>query len=556
MTLADLRVEQRIDALDQRFAEMLVRSAGTNELVAMAAALACQAPTRGDVGVDLRTVPNGEELRAALIEARSIVRTPDEARVTPLVLDGFDLYLERTWTYQERLIAMVHARLSEGSAGAGSVSPPPPPAGEVPRSGGGGGSDVIDQLFSGDPREDGQRAAVLAAATQHLTLIAGGPGTGKTAVVVKLLALMRDARILLAAPTGKAAARMTESIRDRAVDLPMHLRPTAPEATTLHRMLGTQWGKTDFRHDRDNPLPADLVIIDEASMIDLPMMCRLLDAVPPSARLVLLGDPNQLASVELGCVFSDLVKALGPRVSRLTHTWRYSPDSGIQALADALLAGDANRSLDVLARGGGDVGFGTLESANVVDQFVAVARADSPAEALRRLRSIRVLCAHRRGPQGVESINAQIESAVRARLGIRADLAWYPGRPVMITANDNEGKLYNGDLGVAFEGPDGLRVWLETASAGVRGVPPSVLPPNETAYASTVHKSQGSEFGHVVVVLPTEASAVVTRELLYTAATRAREQVTLVTEAEVWKTGVSGRVQRMSRVGVRLALVG
>jgi exodeoxyribonuclease V alpha subunit len=543
MTLADLRLEGRIDALDQRFAEMLVRVAGANELVAMAAALACQAPTRGDVGVDLTTLPNCEAVRAALLAAKEIVREPSEQRVTPLVLDGTDLYLERTWSYQERLISMVRLRVS----GEGSF-PPPPPAGEVPRSAGGG--ELIDQLFGDDPREAGQRSAVLAAVQQHLTLIAGGPGTGKTAVVVKLLVLMRGSRVLLAAPTGKAAARMTESIRERAADLPPHLRPDAPEATTLHRMLGTQWGRTDFRHDRDNPLPTDLVIVDEASMIDLPMMCKLLDAVPPTARLVLLGDPNQLASVELGCVFSDLVKALGPNVIRLTHTWRYGAESGIQALAEAILAGDADRSLEVLARGG-DVGFGTLESAHVVDQFVAVARAASPAEALHRLRAIRVLCAHRRGRQGVEWINAQIEAAVRARLAVRADVAWYAGRPVMITANDYEGRLYNGDLGVAFEGPEGLRMWFETAD-GVRGVPPAVLPPNETAYASTVHKSQGSEFGHVVVVLPSSASALVTKELLYTAITRARSGVTAVGTAYVWRAGVEAAVTRTSRIAASL----
>jgi exodeoxyribonuclease V alpha subunit len=530
MTLAELRLDGRIDALDQRFAEMLVRVAGANERAAIAAALACQAPTRGDVGFDLGTLVDAEETRAALLAVPSIVRTPDEPRTTPLVLDGFDLYLERTWSYQDRVIAQVRARLSAVGSGGERL-------------------EGIDRLFGGDPREEGQRAAVVAAATERLALIAGGPGTGKTAVVVKLLALTRGARVLLAAPTGKAAARMSESIRDGASELPADLRPSAPEATTLHRMLGTQWGRTDLRHDGDDPLPADLVVVDEASMIDLPMMCKLLDAVPPAARLVLLGDPNQLGSVELGCVFSDLVRSLGPKVRRLTHTWRYAADGRIEALADAILAGDADRSLEVLSRGG-DVGFGTLETAGAVDAFVAVARADAPAEALRRLRALRVLCAHHRGREGVESINAHLESAVRTRLGIRADLAWYPGRPVMITANDHEGRLHNGDLGVAFEGPDGLRVWFETADGGVRAVPPAMLPPNETAYASTVHKSQGSEFGHVVVVLPREPSAIVTRELLYTAVTRCRHRVTVVGPSDTLRHGVRHRTVRMSRLAL------
>ncbi len=532
MTLEALREEGRIDGLDQRFAEMLIRLAGADPRVAEAAALASHAPTRGDVGLDLRGLPDCEETRTALAAARTIVRGPDEERAAPLVLDGTDLYLERTWAYQARLVAAARDRMS------GELEAPP----------------LVEGLFSDDPREEGQRAAVLASARRRLSLIAGGPGTGKTAVVVKLLALLNGpgVRIRLAAPTGKAAARMTESIRERAEHLPAPLRAGVRglEASTVHRLLGWTPG-TQFRHGRDNPLPADVVVVDEASMIDLPLLCKLLDAVPHDARLVLLGDPDQLASVELGSVFADLVRVLDANVSRLTHTWRYSADSGIRALAEAVLAGDGDESWAILSRGG-DVSLGEWE-APAIDCFVAVAQADSPAEALRRLRSMRVLCAHRHGMLGVESVNARLEAAVRTRLGVRPDLSWYPGRPVMVTANDHEGQLFNGDVGVAFGDP--LRVWFETAEGGVRPVAPAVLPPNEAVYASTVHKSQGSEFGHVVVVLPTQPSEILTRELLYTAVTRARERVTVAGRADVWRAAVAARVERMSRVADMLRKV-
>ena len=387
---------------------------------------------------------------------------------------------------------------------------------------------------------------------------------------------------------------MSESIRrDAKLRVPEALRDAVHvDASTIHRLL--EWrGAGRFRFHRDNPLPVDLLIVDEASMVDLPLMTRLLDAVPEGARVLLLGDPDQLASVEIGSVFADLCRACtgpvsaslaaawaatgcgqeGPTVpdpgpadalTTLQYTWRYEQGSGIEALARAVNRGAAAASLEVLH----DPAFPDVTLRPIVgrhdvvrDQVVAlatapfteVAAADSPTEALKRLRQLRVLGAVREGAWGVTALDALVAARVRAALGVPAGVDWYRGRPVMITRNDHDLKLYNGDVGVVWgEGDDDLQVWFETAEGPPRAVAPAMLPEHDTVFCTTVHKSQGSEYAHVVLVLPPGGSPVVTRELLYTGVTRAKARVTVVAGEEAWGEGVKGKVRRMSRVGERV----
>ena len=589
MTLTELATQGLLDPLDVRFAGAMGRLAETDDAqVLLGAALASRAVSEGDVGVDLRAkaelVADAEGWAAALAAVPQLVRRPDEDRPAPLVLDGTDLYLERTWGYQERLARLLRRRLSA-----------PTRRVDMGRLVG-----LLGRLSFDDPRAALQKRAAVTACHRGLSLIAGGPGTGKTAVVVKLLALLqalegqpRSLRVRLAAPTGKAAARMSESIRATAEAwLDADLRPGEVVASTIHRLLGWR-GPHRFEHDRENPLPVDLLIVDEASMIPLPLMTKLLEAVPEGARVLLLGDPDQLASVEVGSVFADLCRVCAGPVSRelcsawsaagvdvtgvavtegvasadaltvLTHTWRYAAGSGIEALARSINAGDPERSLEVLGDDAyPDVRLVTVPGlasgvlarveGEVLSSFLGVAQARSPVDALEALRSVRVLGAHRGGRIGVTALNDRLEARVRQRLSIPEDVDWFHGRPVMITRNDNEMRLYNGDVGVVASGSEGLRVWFETADRGrPREIPPAMLPEHDTVFATSVHKSQGSEYAHVVLVLPGDASALLTRDLLYTAVTRASKRVTVYARPEVWTLGVRSRVERMSRLEVQ-----
>jgi exodeoxyribonuclease V alpha subunit len=501
---------------------------------------------------------------------------------SPLVLtedkQGARLYLRRAWTAEQNIRLNIAQRLA---------LPCEVPADLQQR---------LDELFTptSDGAPDMQRLACEVAAQNRITLITGGPGTGKTTTVVKLLSLLvrtspRELQIHLAAPTGKAAARLTESISNALTKMPADKRPHMPsQAQTLHRLL-----QTNSRANQVHQLATDVVVVDEASMIDLEMMARLLQAVPPTARLILLGDKDQLASVEAGAVMSQLCTGslLKAQTVTLTHSHRFDAKSGIGQWARAVnadaadntpalkalwkdapdwlttlplqqsidgdtpepdvtrlqLASASDAKLAVGLRYGWRNWLALLDAHRPSKTALAAPCSDSQAVALlNAFTEFCVLCAVREGPLGVTQLNTQVEHA----LGL-GQSAWYAGRPVMVTRNDYALDLMNGDIGLCLPGPDGvLRVAFPAVDGGVRWVMPSRLDSVETVFAMTVHKSQGSEFAHVLLVIPAQESPVLTRELVYTGLTRAKKRLTLwAPQLGVLWNGCARRVLRSGGLG-------
>jgi exodeoxyribonuclease V alpha subunit len=338
---------------------------------------------------------------------------------------------------------------------------------------------------------------------------------------------------------------------------------------TLHRALGFDpQAPTRFRHGADNPLPADAVIVDEASMVDLALMTKLAEAVRPEARLVLLGDKDQLASVEAGAILADIYDAPGIAActSRLEKSYRYDVQSGIGSLARAINRGDAEETLAVLRSETtmpyGRVALCTLEEhrplegtlgATVREGFSVYLSATDPGERLERLTSFRVLCMHRRGPLGALTMNAAIEGHLAAAGMLDPSGTFYDGRPILITENDYQLALFNGDIGVVGEHDGRLRAAFASAEEGVRWIDLGRLPPHETVFAMTVHKSQGSEFDRVALLLPPGRSPILTRELVYTGVSRARERVDIYGSPAILKEAIDRRIERAS--GLRQLLV-
>jgi exodeoxyribonuclease V alpha subunit len=436
-------------------------------------------------------------------------------------------------------------------------------------------ADGLARLFDGTSDADArQRLAAETAVRRRLAVVAGGPGTGKTTTVARIVALLCEQAaaagavpplVALAAPTGKAAARLVEAVHAEAaaldVDRALRARIGALDASTLHRLLGWRPGShSRFRHHRGNRLPHDVVIVDETSMVPLSLMARLVEAVRPDARLVLVGDPGQLTSVEAGAVLGDIVgPAAAPErgIVVLDRVHRYG--GAIAAVAEGIRAGDGDAVVAALdgvtwipvdvadpaaASALAPVRDGAVATARAV---TAAARAGDAAGAIAALGGFRVLCAHRRGPYGVAAWTARIEGWLDQPAGLLDE--WYVGRPLLVTENDDALRLYNGDTGVVVAGPDGeVRAAFER-QGGVLELSPTRLAAIDTVYAMTVHKSQGSQFDRAAVVLPDPLSPLLTRELLYTAVTRAREGLLLVgTEAAV-RAAVARPVARASGLG-------
>jgi exodeoxyribonuclease V alpha subunit len=643
LDMLDAWVEQGWSTLlDRAFVRFLhEQQPESPDILLLAAALASYQLGRGHICLDLQAVlddpdhvlswpPESEEpsagLRppAALLSGLSLKKwaksldasalVSEGAGRTPLVFHNGRLYLRKYWQYETEVAQGIFQRLR--------VRPAVPD--DLVRR--------IDQLF-GPLRSAGEQAkndvhwqSVAAAIAAHsaFSVISGGPGTGKTTTVVQLLGLLqgialeqgRALRICLAAPTGKAAARLTESIGNAAAKLPEAVRVTIPaEVTTLHRLLGSRSHTRHFVHNAQNPLHVDLLVVDEASMIDLEMMAALLRALPQTARLILIGDKDQLASVEAGSVLGDLCRnaerpayrpttlrwieagtgytlseyagtgtPLDQRIAILRKSYRFDQNSGIGALARAVNAGDPGRVAAVWQQDYGDIDRLAIASTDQQDfarlvldgapsglqtgyraylQCVQAGPRGYPSEdawlqaILDAFGRFQLLSPLRKGPWGVEGLNQKAAQILFHAGLIRRQEGWYAGRPVMITRNNYTLGLMNGDIGIVLpfaprdeSDPKRLRVVFPMAGGTFKKVLPSRLNDVETVYAMTVHKSQGSEFDHAVLVLPEAMKPVLTRELAYTGITRARLRFTLAgPQPELLSQSVQKRTHRASGLG-------
>lgn len=507
-----------------------------DERVLLAAALAVQALRSGSVCVVLDESAGWEDV---VRRSPLVADGPDGPADRPLRWVDGRVYLDRYWRDEQTVRSAMHERLAR-----------PAPADPAALS------SAIDRLYP-SPSDDAQRDALRTAATSYLTVLTGGPGTGKTTTVARLVAALQAAagpglRVALAAPTGKAAARLQESVNTEVATLD-GVGPL--QATTIHRLLGWRPGTTTrFRHDRLRRLPHDVVIVDESSMVSLSLMARLVEALRPTARLVLVGDPDQLASVEAGAVLGDLVAALPRGVVRLTHAHRYGPS--LAALAEAIRLGDADTALALLRSGDEhrslvEPAADRLSPSDVVGlradieasgaALADAARAGDAPAALRALGTHRLLVAHREGPFGLAHWAATAEAWIGTGAG-----AWPVGRPLLVTENDRASGLYNGDTGVVISDGLGGVVVAFGEPDDPRLVRPHRLPAVQPVHAMTVHRGQGSQFDRVTLLLPPATSPLLTRELLYTAVTRAREHVRVIGTADAVRAAVETPVRRAS----------
>jgi exodeoxyribonuclease V alpha subunit len=436
---------------------------------------------------------------------------------------------------------------------------------------------ALARLWPG-PEPDDQRAAAQVCASSSVAVLAGGPGTGKTTTVARMLVALKEAapadpplRIALAAPTGKAAARLRESMMradDRLSDAERTALAALP-SSTLHRLLGVRRGSDRFWHDASNRLPYDVLVVDEASMVSLSMFAKLLEALRRDARLVLVGDPDQLVSVEAGAVLADIVDepgALRDGIAVLTKTHRFAGNGTIDLLAKAIRRGDENEVIERLQAGEPELEFVELDDDDavpidvlrpvLVEVATAVAKAAEAGDALEALQALdkhRLLCAHREGPRGVRHWEQQVQSwLLRDGLVSPRRDGRYAGQPLLVTSNDYDNKLWNGDTGVVVQEGDELVAYFSTGGLPTR-VPLGRLGPVVPMQAMTVHRSQGSQFAAVTVLLPSATSPLQTRETLYTAVTRAENSVRVVGSVQAVRAAVATRVHRASGLQARLA---
>ena len=577
-------------AADVHVARRLAALAGEpDEQVMLAAALAVRGPRLGHVCVDLATIAATASVDAdEPVDLRTLAWPEPAAwasRVAasalaggPLHVAGTVVHLDRYRREEERVATRLRA-LAEA---------PPPAVDEAL---------LAARLARLLPEAGAQRLAAAAAVLRRVAVVAGGPGTGKTTTVARILALLAEqaaARgdapplVALAAPTGKAAARLAEAELDEAagldVDDLVRSQLLGHRAATVHRLLG--------RAPRRSALPHDVVIVDEASMVSLSLMVRLVDAVRPGARLVLVGDPGQLASVEAGAVLADVAgpaagaprmraapaaqlgrvsamevapdpagTAIGDGIVTLRRVHRFG--AAIGAVAEAIRRGDADATLAALAAGrdevtwlAPDAGTAALRDGAVAAarEAIGAARAGDARAALAALGAFRLLCAHRRGPHGVATWSARIDGWLALAVpGFAAEAPWYPGRPLLVTANDDALGLFNGDTGVVVRtGAAGAVAAAFERRGEVVRLAPARLAAIETVHAMTIHKSQGSQFGTAAVLLPPPESPLLTRELLYTGVTRARTRLLLVASEQAIRAAVARPVARASGLRERL----
>ncbi len=571
-----MTIEFQERAIDRHFADFLCRQVDGEygELFRLVASLASSAVGGGNLCLNLADIAgqtirvNGKELLLPRLEGllellgKSSVVSLNGQRYRPLVLDAAGrLYLYRYWQH-EHLLAMM---ILQKAAAVTDVSD------EMKRQ------EALERLFPANT-DHHQKEAAMVALQRQFCVISGGPGTGKTSTVVRILALLleqegRKQRIAMATPTGKAAARLKQSVNDirQSLNCSDEVKLSIPDnVVTIQRLLGSISGSTRFRHSAQNPLPYDTVILDEASMVALPLMSLLVAALKPNARLILLGDRDQLASVEEGAVLGDICSAgegspaspLSASLVVLKKNYRFQPGSGLAEISRAVNAGLEMEALELLT--GNEAG--TLHwqalpnheelrnalSTNVVKGYQGYLEAASPKEALERFDQFRILCALRDGPYGVSGLNNIIEKILAREELIAPSRLFYSGRPILVTVNDYAMRLFNGDTGILLPDPDNstlLKAFFPTSDGDVRSIPPERLPDHETAYAMTIHKSQGSEFDGILMLLPPVDSELLTRELIYTGMTRAKKTVLLWTNKEVFCSAVKRRTERNSGLG-------
>jgi exodeoxyribonuclease V alpha subunit len=588
----------------------------TDDLVLLAVALAVRAPRLGHVCVDLATIRGSVTIDTDTPVDLQALPWPEPRRwiecvaASPLVAAGVDdpvdrplrvvgslLYLDRYWR-EERQVALDLAARSHAPATGVDLDCL---------------ADGLTRLFPGEGPDD-QRLAAATAVLRRFSVIAGGPGTGKTTTVARILALLDEQAavagappplVALAAPTGKAATRLEEAVHAEAAAIDVspatRARLDAVSASTLHRLLGWRPDSHNrFRHNRYNRLPHDVVIVDETSMVSLSLMARLVEAVRAGGRLVLVGDPEQLASVEAGAVLGDIVgpaadglllgKEAGKALARVCgHPVASSPPppgstvgdgivvlqrrhrfgGAIATLAEAVRRGDADAAMALLRTSLADVRWIPVDLASagagaslalVRDAVVAAgcrvneaAREGDAREAVDALGAFRVLCAHRRGPYGVDTWMPRIETWLAAKIdGFAAEGRFYVGRPLLVTENDYGLRLFNGDTGVVIATRGGHVAAVFPRRSGLLELSPSRLAAVDTVYAMTVHKSQGSQFDGVAVLLPDPGSPILTRELLYTAITRARRHVIVAGTEAALRAAIARPIARAS--GLRRSL--
>lgn len=608
--LAALRRAAVLRELDEALVDTLHRlDRAMPEDALAAAALASLAVAHGHAALDLARPwllvdaplpwPSPQAWAQALARC-GLVATPasgdDAAPAAPLVLEHGLLYLRRYREYERRLALQLRCIAAQ------------PLAGEV-----GAIAALFASLFPDAGAGDTQARAAALALRRRLLLVTGGPGTGKTTAIARMLALRvaqarhdgkPPPRIALAAPTGRAADRMAQSLRIaidgmRALGVGAAVLDALPQAaSTLHRLLGSVPDSPRFRHHADNPLPLDIVVVDEASMVDLPLMCKLADAIADGAQLVLLGDPDQLPSVEAGDVLAAILAAAGTgdwlladdaqalrpllgdalvatgapvdasalhgHRAHLHRGWRQDAALQLAPLADAVRTGDADRAMALL-RGGGLANVHFHEGVDdplhacprLLDHWRALAAQDDPAQALQQAGQLRLLTALREGPQGARGLNARIEAQLSGQR-IGAPASWFRGRLLLVVENSYRHGLFNGDVGICLPDADGTPLAWFAGNGGepLRAFHPAALPRHESAFAMTVHKAQGSEFDEVWLQLPRRDARVLGRELVYTGLTRARRAVHLAGSAEVIAAALSRHARRVSGLSWRLGASG